>query len=310
MPFFRRVRFLTEYLLLRAVAGVFVLLSWENAGRLGKLLGRACAKIIRKRFSLTVDNIQKAFPEKTPQEAEAVAVKCWENLGRVIAEFAKSSAMSKEELLEKCPVVIPPDAREILARGGGAVGHIAHLANWEIAGMALSAAGIPACAVARKIRNPYLDEWINKTRRSFGIDIIGHRDPFFSCARAVRRGKFVGILMDQNFPAGDTFLPFFGRQAATSPLTALLALKTQTPIFPVRFCRDGERIKLIFEPPIICDGPYTEARLSTLLEKLNSRLEDWVRESPEMWLWAHNRWKREKDGGCAASTQRGSKGLC
>jgi KDO2-lipid IV(A) lauroyltransferase len=148
----------------------------------------------------------------------------------------------------------------------------------------------------RHIRNEYLDNWITSVRSRFGLQIISHRNPFFSCVKKIKEGYFVGIAMDQNMPANAIFTPFLGRMAATTPLTALLSLKTQTPIFPARITRnDKNEITVTIENPIIPDKNYSEENLYKLVEKLNQKLEGWIKQNPELWLWAHNRWKREKD---------------
>ena len=58
--------------------------------------------------------------------------------------------------------------------------------------------------------------------------------------QALRHGRMIGILMDQNAARREgVFVDFFGRAASTSRSMALLAVRTQTPIVPV--CRGTRR---------------------------------------------------------------------
>lgn len=280
---------------LKFLAFCLASLSWGSSRRLGASIGRLCTFIIRKRFRLTQDNILKALPGTSPEQARDIAARSWENMGIVAAEVAQTSRMTKDEILSRCRWVNEDRLKTHLATGKGALMHVGHIANWELVGLSFHAAGYDSAEVVRHIRNPYVDEFILSIRGRFGGDIIGHRAPFFGCAKALKKGRVVGILMDQNMPAGEVYTPFLGRMASTTPLTALLSLKTGCPIFPVHVKRDGENLNIVIEPPIQPASAYSEEEVYRLIGRLNERLESWIKEDPAQWLWAHNRWKREKD---------------
>jgi KDO2-lipid IV(A) lauroyltransferase len=97
-------------------------------------------------------------------------------------------------------------------------------------------------------------------------------------------------------PAGDLFLPVFNRVCAVTPITALLSLKTGTPVFPARLYRDGHGVIVAqYEPAIFPPEHYSEEGVLELVNRLNAATERWIRAEPAMWLWSHNRWKREND---------------
>lgn len=291
----KKIGFYLSASALKFLAFCLALLSWNSARRLGAAIGRFCTFIIYKRFRLTQDNILKALPGTTKEQAREIAIRSWENLGIIAAEVAQASRMTREEVLSRCRLVNDEKLRAQLKSGKGALGHIGHIANWELVGLAFHAAGYDSAEVARHMRNPYVDEFIFSLRGRFGGDIIGHRAPFFGCARALKKSRLVGILMDQNMPAGEVYTPFLGRMASTTPLTALLSLKTGCPIFPIHVKRTAQGLEAIVEEPIYPAPAYSEEEVYRLLDQLNGRLEAWIKEDPSQWLWAHNRWKREKD---------------
>ncbi len=296
IPVTRKVRYYFEYLPLAAGLFLFQLLPWNAATTLGQSLGRLFSHIVRKRYRVTIDNLTKAFPEKNPAEIEAIARASWANIGRIAAEFIKVTSSSPEDLLRRCRIENDAEFRKRLATGKGALVHVAHFTNWEVAGLALMASGYNVVALARITRNPYVETMMRKRRLRFGGELVGHRNPFFACVKALKRGKAICIAMDQNMPAGELFLPFFGRICSVSPVTALLSLKTNTPIYPLHVLRgpDGV-ITARFEPAIIPPEHYTEEGVLDMVKLLNGRLENWIRANPDMWLWSHNRWKREND---------------
>jgi len=42
-------------------------------------------------------------------------------------------------------------------------------------------------------------------------------------------------------------------------------------------------------------GEYSHQLLFDYTKQLKSKYEEWITKDPSSWLWAHNRWKREKD---------------
>jgi len=295
MTLTKRLRFLAEYAALRLLGFLLSLLPWNAALKAGEMLGRFAALIVFKRLRLTKDNIRKAFPQFTEKQIDDTARASWGNMGIIAAEFLKASAMTRQQLLKKCRLHGEEKLKPYLSREKGVIIHVGHLTNWELVGLLFPALGYDCCVVARAIRNPFVDAWVTKMRKHFGSDIIFHRDPFFSCVRNLKRGKLLGILMDQNMPAGELYADFLGRPASVTPLTALLSLKMQTPVFPVRITRTPQGIDAYIEDPILPQEHYSEEHMLDLVNKLNGKIEQWIRQDPSKWLWAHNRWKREKD---------------
>lgn len=305
MPLSKKIKFISEYAVFLFAAAILRALPWNTARSFGGALGRVASHVVYKRFRLTIDNIQKAFPSKTPAESVEIARQSWANMGVTAAEFAHASLMTSEQLKKICRVSNTARFEAHLAQGKGAIVHLAHCGNWEIAGLAVQAICGKVAAVARHIRNPFVDAWMDNARRHNGMEIVGHRNPFFSCAKWLKKGKVLGILMDQNMPYGEVFLPFFGRMASTTPLTALLALKTGVPVFPIRIYRENDLICAEFEDPIYPEEGYSDEKVYNLVAALNARIEAWITKEPGSWLWAHNRWKRESQAPAQTKTAAG-----
>jgi KDO2-lipid IV(A) lauroyltransferase len=107
----------------------------------------------------------------------------------------------------------------------------------------------------------------------------------------LKRGDWIGVLFDQKLNEGVP-VPFFGRDAMTSPLPARLALAFRCPLVPTRTERlNGSHFRLTIYPPL--ELPETGDRnkdLEILMGRMNEMLEGWIREQPEQWFWVHKRW--------------------
>ncbi|MDD4004470.1 MAG: lysophospholipid acyltransferase family protein [Elusimicrobiaceae bacterium] len=296
IPVTRRLAYYLEYLPLVWGLLLFRLLPWRVACARGRILGRLFSFLPTRRYRITIDNLTKVFPEKPAGEITAIARACWGNIGRIAAEFIKLTDHDRAYLFEHCRVENDGLFKARLDSGKGAIVHIGHFTNWEAAGLALTASGYDTVALTRITRNPYVDALVRARRMKFGGELIGHRNPFFSCVKTIKRGKAIIIASDQNMPAGELFMPFFGRICAVSPLTALLSLKTHTPVFPLHVLRDEKGVIVArFEDPVLPPEHYTEEGVLETVRLLNKITEGWIRANPGMWLWSHNRWKREND---------------
>ncbi len=284
------------YAAIRLVDLFLSLFRWETAQGIGAFLGGLSARIAPKRWAMTLRNIALAFPEKSPEECRAIAIEAWRNAGRVGAEFIRSRHLSKEELLDIVRFENPELMESVLAEGKGVIMNLGHIGSWDVGGLGTSARGFPVGVLGRSMKNPYLDKFMIETRAHFGAEIIGHRNPFFRLVKWLKRGKMTVILIDHNIPQGGFFVPFFGRPAATSTLSGLLAAKLKAPILSGYSRREGGKVFVRFDGPIRPDpkaDPDKEAeRLTVEMVKV---LEGYVRECPQHWLWGHNRWKRSHE---------------
>ena len=107
--------------------------------------------------------------------------------------------------------------------------------------------------------------------------------------------KEVGVLVDQKFRRG-TDTQFFNQDVKTNPLLAKLARQFDCTVYPARCIRlPDNRFRLVLEPEV--ELPRDEAGridVTATAQLLNDKVESWVREYPEQWLWYHDRWSRRK----------------
>jgi len=120
------------------------------------------------------------------------------------------------------------------------------------------------------------------------------------CAQGTRRiftllraGKAIFMLVDQKTNEG-LAVPFFGRDAMTTPAPAALALKLDAVIVPISNERlDGARFRMTVHPMIAFEPSHDHARdVVALTTRINEAVERCVRYRPSQWLWIHRRWPK------------------
>jgi KDO2-lipid IV(A) lauroyltransferase len=253
------------------------------ARRIGPRLG------ISKR---AIENLKLALPDLGAEQRARVIAGMWDNLGRVMAEYPHLDKFRVSEANSRIELI---DGGNILATrtpGRKYIFFSAHYGNWEIAIRAATQSGFEVTGVYRAPNNPIVDRFMLWARGAEGGELvpkgeIGAR----KAVGALREGRALCMLVDQKMNDGIP-VPFFGRDAMTAPALAMLALRYDCAVVPIRLQRlEGAHFRLISEPPLALPrSGDKDADRRAVMTQVNAIVERWVREHPEQWLWLHRRW--------------------
>jgi KDO2-lipid IV(A) lauroyltransferase len=253
-----------------------------------------------RRHQLMLTNLRNAFPEKSEAEIDEIALASWGNMGRLAAEYVFLDRLfdfdphsDKPGRVEVSGIPIFLDLRDnprpfIVFTG--------HTGNFELLPVAGAAFGLTVTVLFRPPNNPYVAKKVFDFRaKRMGNLVPSHAGSSFALARELEAGRGVGVLVDQKFRKGLKTL-FFGRDVKTNPLLPKLVRQFSCEVYPARCIRlPGNRYRLEIEPKL--DMPRNEAGgldLTATAQMLNDKVESWVRENPEQWLWYHDRWNIKK----------------
>ena len=200
-----------------------------------------------------------------------------------------------EEMFEK--------VRAVHEDAGGCVFVVPHLGNWECLAHAGALAGIPLTIPVRPLDNRKLEALLYEMRASSGQEILAKKNAFFHLREALRKGRSVAILADQNAGGEGIDAPFFGKPARTTPAPAALAFLYNRPIVLISCLRkgDGRRYEILLSEPIApdMDAQSAKGEIERLTRVVNEETENFIRKGPEQYLWIHDRWKLTKKVGPA-----------
>ena len=267
---------------------------------LGRMLGSIYARFDKRHVAIAIGNLRHAFPEWPEARTLATARGVYRHFGQVIFDLLWMQGRSRDELLRIVEFVGREHIEKALAHGKGFICSMGHFGNWEAHGVAHAHAFGPSAVVGRPLDNPALEARLLAWRESSGNTVISKRRALPDILRCLRSNRALGVLMDQNVQEGDgIFVTFFGRPASTTTVVAALAAKTGCAVVPGHcvVLPDG-RCQVIYEPPIFFDGALgRDAGIRQMTQHLTSRIEAWVRDHPEQWLWIHRRWKTQPGPG-------------
>jgi len=246
----------------------------------------------RESRRLVAANLAVAFPEWDDARRQAIARESRVHAlltGLEFLWFGRNPARLAAALDVSGPEVD-------LIRGEGDAGNgvllvSPHVGNWELMGQALVLCGLPVHAVAARLRNPWLDRLVSRSRKRHGMKIIYERGAAREIIRVLKGGEHLAVLMDQNTrpSKGGIFVDYFWLPAATTRAPAALARKLQCKIVVGACVREDGKLCARFSelPRAVTDYESDEALTHDLLT-VNRRL---IEQYPEQYAWLYRLWR-------------------
>jgi KDO2-lipid IV(A) lauroyltransferase len=242
-------------------------------------------------------NLTAAFPEKSPDEIERILAGVWDNLGRVVAEYAHLDRLiagdPEQRLYFDYAPGSAPRFKRVRDDGKPALIFAAHCANWEMPALVAQADGLDALVLYRRPNvGAVADAVIAMRQGSMGTLVPTDMNAPIRLARALEDNRHVAMLVDQHYGKG-VDVTFFGRRCKANPLIAALARHVDCPIHGTRIIRlPGGRFlgELTDEIPPVRDAEG-KIDIQGTMQAITGVVEGWIREHPEQWLWLHRRWR-------------------
>ena len=280
------LKYRLEYGVVRTLAWLVARLPLETASTLSGRIWRGVAPRL-KRHQRALTHLAEAFPQMSEAERQRIACDMWEVLGRTFAEAFCLPQISASDRVDA-------SALEVLHayEGQGLVICAAHQGNWEVATMGLMRIGREPAGLYQRVKNPLVDAFVRDARAAYYPSGLFAKDPAtpLRLMRLLKRGGCLAMLADLRESFG-LKVPFFGREAPSTPFPALMARNLGIPLFAGRIVREpGVRFRLSVEKIEVPVTDDKEADILAATANLQAAFERSIRAHPEQWMWAHQRW--------------------
>lgn len=246
-------------------------------------------KLIKKRREVTLDNLRRAFPEKSEAEIEKIAKESYKIM---IKTFMMSLwmpdtcrddnkvAFHNYELFE-----------EVKAQNKGVIIASLHMGCFE--GIQKLALNNNFYDVIKKQKNPLLDDYMNENRKKTGIKLIYKGSGATrELVKAIKNKDVVCLFSDHKDDEGCS-VSFFGRKTSGSTGVANLGLRYDCPVILTYIILDKNNKTNIYFDKVLelqkTDNMKKDVEINTQL--LMGEYEGLIRKYPEQWMWFHRRWK-------------------
>lgn len=283
-----------EYAILNLIVSGLNFLPLDTARELADGLAFFVCSVLKIRKTVTLNNLSRAFPQRTDKERRRIYRRVWRHFTRVAVELARLPRLNSANM-SKYIYIAPEQATvltEALSLKRGVIFVSGHLGNWEWLGAGAAMSGFPMTYVVENQTNRRIEEWMNRLRTKPNVEIVTRQNAVKGILSALKRNRIVAMLSDQDAGPAGVFVLLFGTPASTPRGPALFHLKTGAPIVFGAAPFIENKYRIIFErltfPNLTGDYEIDEASIMSIITK---RLEREITNYPEQYLWLHRRWK-------------------
>lgn len=261
----------------------------------GRGLGRLMCRLIPTRRHIAYRNLKLCFPELDKQELTDLTKRHFESLGMGMIELGMAWWCSDRQLNKLITVNGIEHMHTALKQGKGTIMLSGHFASAEFTGRAVRPLLPPMAAMYRSSDNPLIDQAMRRCRRASVAELIS-KTSIRRLLKVLKANQAIWYAADQAYNRkGTVLVPFFGEPATTNTSISQIAKVSGAPVvpfFPLRL-DNGRHYEVTFKPPLDnfpSDDPEADAI------RVNTLLEEHIREAPEQYYWVHRRFKGRPAG--------------
>jgi KDO2-lipid IV(A) lauroyltransferase len=243
-----------------------------------------------------MQNLRNSFPEKSEAELKTIMLRFYKYLCDLFLETFKTLTMSKQFAVKHCDFDAPAKALfdQYYQQQKSIIVVMGHFGNWEWAGNSFSlVCKQQLYVIYHPLINTYFNNLIVGMRTRFGTKLIPMNDTFREMIRNRDHISTTAFIADQTPSPDNAYWTTFLHQ--DTPIfrgTETIARKLNFPVVYAsvhRVKRGYYKItaETLFEnPKETAEGEISEAH--------TRKLENEIRQQPEIWLWSHRRWKHRR----------------
>lgn len=248
------------------------------------------------REKATDHNLALIFPHATPEECLRLKRAMWHHLLLMVCEIAWAQrrlhltnwhdhiVFTNNQAMLACMLSTRPS---VMVTG--------HFGNFEIGGYMSGLMGINTLAIARRLDNGFLHNWVERFRSAKGQHMVEKE----GCATMVddhlKSGGILSLLADQHAGDKGCWVDFMGAPASCHKALALFSLSSDAPMMVCSTRRLNAK-PMQFE--ISChgiadprEGGPESSGVPAMTKWYNERLASAIEKSPEQYWWLHRRWR-------------------
>lgn len=253
-------------------------------------------KLFSYRRTVTVTNLQNAFPEKSSDEIQVITRKFYKHLFDQIFETLKPIHMSKREMSRRFNYRNPEMLDELYKEGKSAVLLAGHYATWQWIVSLPMVTKHTFMAVYKPTSFKEFTNIYHYASKRYGTRPLPMKEIYRAMVDCKKRNELTVtfFLGDQRPQPGSIkyWTTFLNQDTPAITGFERIAKKTdQAVIFLDLKMKKRGYYDVWFRK--ICDNPR-EFKDYDITEQYLNLLEEMIRDRPDFWLWTHKRWKHKR----------------
>lgn len=247
------------------------------------------------RKSVIVQSLNKSFPNKSAQEKRHITKLFYWHFAHFLIEMIKIFSISKKSINKRVKFKNKALLQNYYDEGKDVILVLGHYGNWEWGLLAASLiCDHEMVGIYKPLSSSFWNQQIKKLRSKFGATLVSMKESARFVLKQGDNPRIIGVIGDQTPTKNeiDYWITFLNQETAVFSGTEKLAKKLNCPVVFAHI--DKIRIgyyEVSFE--LITQNP--EGQIDGEITNLHTRkLEEKIKERPELWLWSHKRWKHSR----------------
>ncbi|WP_257937705.1 lipid A biosynthesis lauroyl acyltransferase [Campylobacter lari] len=234
-------------------------------------------------------NLKICFPEKDQKWRDETSLNIYKNFAKFGIDFIKNQNASKEEIINKICFDDEEQILNIMQSKRPLIVTTAHYGNWELLALSFGAKFQGISIVGRALDSVIMDKILSKNRTQFNIELIEKKGGLRKMLKALKEGRSLGILTDQDAVDGESVkIQYFNQEVNFIAGASVLAKKTNAMILPCFvYQKDGKFFVKTFKA---LDA--SKASLEELTKYQAKCCEEMIKFKPDEYFFFHKRFKR------------------
>ncbi|EAH8201660.1 lipid A biosynthesis lauroyl acyltransferase [Campylobacter lari] len=234
-------------------------------------------------------NLKICFPEKDQKWRDETSLNIYKNFAKFGIDFIKNQNASKEEIINKICFDDEEQILNIMQSKRPLIVTTAHYGNWELLALSFGAKFQGISIVGRALDSVIMDKILSKNRTQFNIELIEKKGGLRKMLKALKEGRSLGILTDQDAVDGESIkIQYFNQEVNFIAGASVLAKKTNAMILPCFvYQKDGKFFVKTFKA---LDA--SKVSIEELTKYQAKCCEEMIKFKPDEYFFFHKRFKR------------------
>ncbi|WP_375583868.1 lysophospholipid acyltransferase family protein [Cyclobacterium xiamenense] len=241
------------------------------------------------------ENLKNAFPEKSKRERRSIERDFYRNFTDSLAETIKLLTISKKELTRRFLSKNPSVIFDKVGEGEIIIGMCGHFFNWEGHLLSVSSEVQEKCeTVYTRVNQPFFEDLMQKIRGRMGAALTEKKMFQRVFLKKRNEARLIVLAADQRPSCAEIRYKrsFMNRETTFFEGGEKLAKRFNLTVIYAHTSKP-RRGYYEFDYRLLSSPPYSDHPPHSITDAFISLLEENIREQPALYLWSHNRWKKQ-----------------
>ena len=258
-------------------------------------IGMFILDITSYRKSIIQSNLNNSFPNKSTQEKRRITKQFYKHFAQFLTEIIKMFYISKNSIRKRIQFKNKALIQYYYSEKKDVILVLGHYGNWEWGLLATSlVSDHEMVGIYKPLSSSFWNQQIKKLRSKFGATLVSMKESVRYLLKQSNKPRLIGMIGDQ-IPTKneiDYWTTFLNQETAVFSGTEKLAKKLNCPVVFAHI----DKIKIgYYEVSFELITQTPKGQLDGEITNLHTqKLEEKIKERPELWLWSHRRWKHSR----------------